>query len=216
LLQLDLTGNPVQQNKAYRLHVQGELQQLQQLDRQAMASSGQAAAVLSSDLLKDGATQWHSQTGVHQLMAVATAGSQQPVASHKSALSIMHCCYITHVPSHVCVACRPGALFTTITHTYCLCAAKHLLLAGPVAALTAAVASAAGWQQLLHTVMLDGRGLRSLTGLAAASRLVVASFADNLLTGLQGLQGCGQLQELNISNNLVTEVCASVCRCHPG
>jgi hypothetical protein len=88
-----------------------------------------------------------------------------------------------------------------------LCASKLFLLAGPVVALPAAVASAAGWQQLLHTVVLEGRGLRSLAGLATASRLVVASFADNLLTGLQGLQGCGQLLELNISNNLVTEVC---------
>jgi hypothetical protein len=67
-------------------------------------------------------------------------------------------------------------------------------------------APAAGWQQLLHTLVLEGRGLRSLAGVAAASRLVVASFADNLLTGLQGLQGCGQLQELNISSNLVKEV----------
>jgi Leucine-rich repeat (LRR) protein len=46
---------------------------------------------------------------------------------------------------------------------------------------------------------------------------VVASFADNLLTGLQGLAGCGQLQELNISSNLVTEVsavCPSAAVCH--
>jgi hypothetical protein len=85
------------------------------------------------------------------------------------------------------------------------------LLEGPVAVLPAAVASAAGWQQLLHSVVLEGRCLCSLAGLAAASRLVVASFADNLLTGLQGLQGCGQLQELNISNNLVTEVRADAC-----
>lgn len=73
--------------------------------------------------------------------------------------------------------------------------------------------SAAGWQQLLHTLVLEGRGLTSLAGLAAASRLVVASFAANLLTGLQGLQGCGQLQELNVSGNLVTEVRAAAAPC---
>ncbi|WIA10534.1 hypothetical protein OEZ85_010722 [Tetradesmus obliquus] len=78
---------------------------------------------------------------------------------------------------------------------------------GPVGVPPAAPAmSAAGWQQLLHTLVLEGRGLTSLAGLAAASRLVVASFAANLLTGLQGLQGCGQLQELNVSGNLVTEL----------
>jgi hypothetical protein len=65
LLQLDLTGNPVQQNKAYRLHVQSELQQLEQLDRQAVTSCSPAAAVLTPDLLRAGATQWHSQKGVH-------------------------------------------------------------------------------------------------------------------------------------------------------
>jgi hypothetical protein len=55
----------VQQNKAYRLHVQSDLQQLQQLDCHPVTSSGPAAAVLSPDLLRGGATQWHSDTGVH-------------------------------------------------------------------------------------------------------------------------------------------------------
>jgi hypothetical protein len=54
----------VQQNKAYQMHVLSDLQQLQQLDGQAVTSPGQTAAVLSADFMRAGATLWHSDTGM--------------------------------------------------------------------------------------------------------------------------------------------------------
>jgi hypothetical protein len=59
-----MRGNVVQQNKAYRIHVLGALQQLQQLDGRAVISPAQAGAVLSADVMRAAATQWHSDTGV--------------------------------------------------------------------------------------------------------------------------------------------------------
>jgi Leucine-rich repeat (LRR) protein len=59
-------------------------------------------------------------------------------------------------------------------------------------------------------VVLEGRGFRSLAGLAVAHKLVAANLADNLISDLAGLSGCTGLQQLNISNNLVAEVRNSV------
>lgn len=69
---------------------------------------------------------------------------------------------------------------------------------------------ASDWRQLLHSVVLDGQGLRSLQGLAAACNLVTVSLADNFISDLQELAACSKLQCLDISSNLVSEVCMPV------
>lgn len=79
---------------------------------------------------------------------------------------------------------------------------------GPVSTLHALGAD--DWRQQLHSVVLEGRGLRSLAGLAAAHRLVAANLADNLISDLADLSGCTALQQLNISDNLVLEVRSSL------
>lgn len=78
------------------------------------------------------------------------------------------------------------------------------LLAGPVATLHSL--GTGDWRQLLHSVVLECQGLRSLRGLAAAPNLVSASLADNLVCDLSELAACTRIQHLDINNNLVTEV----------
>lgn len=75
---------------------------------------------------------------------------------------------------------------------------------GPVSALH--TLGGGDWRQLLHTVALEGQGLTSLQGLAAAANLSAVSLSDNLITDLQELAACTKLQCLDISSNLVTEV----------
>lgn len=65
---------------------------------------------------------------------------------------------------------------------------------------------ASDWRLMLHSIVVDGQGVRSLQGLSAACNLVSASFADNLLASLTDLAGCSKLTSLNISSNLITEV----------
>jgi Leucine-rich repeat (LRR) protein len=78
---------------------------------------------------------------------------------------------------------------------------------GPVS--TSHTLGANDWLHQLHSVVLEGRGLRGLAGLAAAHRLVAANLADNLISDLADLAGCTGIQQLNISNNLVSEVRSS-------
>lgn len=65
---------------------------------------------------------------------------------------------------------------------------------------------AADWRELLHSLVLEGQGLRSVQGLAAAHHLMTANLADNLISNLAELAACSKLQRLDISNNLVAEV----------
>lgn len=65
---------------------------------------------------------------------------------------------------------------------------------------------AAKWESEIYSLTVEGKGLRSLTNIAAADKLVTANFADNVLVGLAGLHACKQLRELNLSNNLIVEV----------
>lgn len=62
------------------------------------------------------------------------------------------------------------------------------------------------WQVLIHTLSLESQGLHTLSGIGVASQLIAATFADNMLTSLAGLHACSQVRELNLSNNLLTEV----------
>jgi hypothetical protein len=63
------------------------------------------------------------------------------------------------------------------------------------------------WRLLLHSVVLDGRSVAELQGLAdAAPNLVSASFQGNLLEDLSGLAGCSLLRCLCLADNLITEV----------
>lgn len=75
--------------------------------------------------------------------------------------------------------------------------------AGPVPTLP--TLGAGDWRQL-HSVVLEGRGLRVLHGLGAAHNLVSVNLADNLISDLSELSGCSRLQQLDVSNNLVLEV----------
>lgn len=63
LLQLDLTGNPVQQSKAYQLNICSALSQLQRLDGQVLCRPGSTDGTLLPAVMRAGASQWHSDTG---------------------------------------------------------------------------------------------------------------------------------------------------------
>lgn len=76
--------------------------------------------------------------------------------------------------------------------------------AGPVPTLP--TLGTGDWRQLLHSVVLEGRGLRVLQGLGTAHNLVSVNLANNLISDLSELSGCSRLQQLDVSHNLVHQV----------
>lgn len=207
LRELDLRFNPVQYHKAYSvaLSAVSSLAKLDGVSVQQQDPNTDSCLTLGG--LRDTPSLWHSSTGEDAGSSVCSASVDlnkdsihtQPVFQHLDSRIRTWCSTCLQSAASMILL---GGLQPYTKPRPCACPA------GPIS--TPHTLGADDWRTQLHSVVLEGRGFRSLAGLAVAHKLVAANLADNLISDLAGLSGCTGLQQLNISNNLVAEVRNSV------
>jgi hypothetical protein len=79
-------------------------------------------------------------------------------------------------------------------------------MGGARAAQHAGPPDAGAWRARAHSLCASGRCLLALPSLAGLGRLRRANFSGNRLLGVEGLQGCSALTELDLSNNCLVQV----------
>ena len=222
-----LEGNPISSDAATIPLLLMELPLLKTLDGGAVAQEGVGPAAAGGEGLREDVTGWHlecscecDETNTRLPTAVFLSSFRHVEGALRGCMPRRHQRQRERADSNVTCSHRPA----------CFGCAKKCMQAkqvrpqahGPVnsphcprsgGGSQDAPAADAAWRRRARSVRIGGRGLLRLPGLKGFDRLQAADFSCNRLLGVEGLQGCTSLTELDLSNNCLLQVCLTGCRC---
>ena len=207
LFTLSLRHNPICENKTYKGLVLRRLTLLTSLDGVEVTAEDHAAAAENSSTLTVQLIRDNSFCQRRTMWSLAGMGIKGQVCLHIDAPFVRRGWLTTSKPSRTRRRWSThGGVNRSGPRTFCLTRVERLMRVWAQDEKVVTDGDSEDWWESVEELVLEHQRVRRLQNLERLTKMRRASFCDNELTRVEGLECCTSLEELSLEGNRITAI----------